>query len=111
VGLSVPDRGDVIMVNLEPRSGREQAKRRPGLVVSPAQFNEAFGVAFIAPITSRASRNVFEVPLPEGLEVQGSVLAHQLKSLDWNARAAKHVGRAPNEIVDRVAAIVKEIVT
>lgn len=98
------------MLNLNPQRGREQAKRRPVLVVSPARFNQVFGVAFVAPVTSRASRNDFEIALPDGLDVRGSVLVHQLKALDWGARAPRHIGRAPTDVVERVADVVKEIV-
>lgn len=107
----MPDRGDLIIVNLHPQMGREQKKRRPVLVLSPAPFNETFGVAFIAPITSRPARNVFEVTLPSGLPVEGAVLAHQVRALDWHVRHAAHAGRAPDDIVGRVADIVKEIVS
>jgi mRNA interferase MazF len=109
--MTTPDRGDLIIVNLHPQTGREQKKRRPVLVLSPATFNEAFGVAFIAPVTSRAARNAFEIALPTGLRVEGAVLAHQLRALDWRARHAAHADRAPDEIVGRVADIVKEIVS
>ncbi len=109
--MTTPDRGDFIVLNLEPQTGREQSKRRPALVLSPARFNEVFGMAFVAPITTRPSRSVFEVALPSGLRVKGSVLAHQTKSLDWRARRAASAGKAPSDIVDRVADIVKEIVS
>jgi mRNA interferase MazF len=109
--MTTPDRGDVIVVNLNPQAGHEQKKRRPALVLSPARFNDAFGVAFVAPVTSRPSRNAFEVALPSGLRVKGCVLTHQLRALDWRARRATAAGRVPNEVVDRVADIVKEIVS
>jgi mRNA interferase MazF len=109
--MKAPDRGDLIIVNLDPQSGREQTKRRPGLVLSPARFNELFGVAFVAPITSRPEQNALEVPLPTGLRVKGSILAHQVKALDWRSRRASPAGRAPEDVVDRVADIVKEIVS
>lgn len=109
--MSAPDRGDLVMLNLNPQRGREQAKRRPVLVISPARFNEVFGIAFVAPITSRGCRNDFEVALPDDVEVHGSVLVHQLKALDWQARAPKHLGRAPMALVHRVADIIKEIVS
>ncbi len=108
--MKVPDRGDLVVLNLHPQRGREQSKRRPGLVLSPAPFNAAFGVAFVAPITTRASRNAFEVALPPGLKIHGSILAHQVKALDWNARAATAAGHAPEDVVTRVADIVKDIV-
>ena len=109
--MTAPDRGDLIILNMQPQRGREQAKRRPALVLSPAPFNRVFGVAFIAPITSRESRNPFEIELPPGLGVHGSVLAHQLKALDWSARHSAAAGHAPADIVDRVADIVNEIVS
>ena len=37
----VPDRGDVVWLTLQPQAGREQAGRRPVLVLSPASYNEA----------------------------------------------------------------------
>ncbi len=109
--MTTPDRGDFIVVNLNPQAGHEQKKRRPALVLSPAPFNEAFGVALVVPVTSRAARNAFEVLLPSGLDVNGSVLVHQVRALDWRARRAVPAGKAPDDIVGRVADIVKEIVS
>jgi mRNA interferase MazF len=107
----IPDRGDFIVLDFRPQRGREQSKRRPALVVSPAEFNEKFGVAFVAPVTSRVSRNAFEVALPSGLDIHGSILTHQLKALDWKARGASAAGRAPDDVVAQVTEIVKEIVS
>ena len=109
--MTAPDRGDLIVLNLNPQAGHEQMKRRPALVLSPARFNDVFGVAFVAPITTKPKGNVFEVDLPSGLPVKGSVLAHQLKALDWRARRAAPAGKAPDDVVDRVADIVKEIIS
>ena len=47
-----PRRGDVYWVNLNPVRGREMSKRRPGLIVSPDEMNEALGTVIVAPITS-----------------------------------------------------------
>ena len=104
------DRGDLIVVDFEPQAGREQMKRRPALVLSPAAFNRAFGLAFIAPITTKPRGNGFEIALPAGLRVKGSVMVHQLKSFDWRARRATSAGKAPDDIVDRASDIVKLIV-
>ena len=109
--MKTPDRGDFIIVNFNPQAGHEQMKRRPALVLSPAPFNEAFGVAFVAPVTTREARNAFEVALPNDLPVRGSVLAHQMRALDWRARRAASAGKAPDELVGRVADIVREIIT
>lgn len=37
-----------------------------------------------------------------GLQTHGTVHAHQLKSLDWTARQAKFVEKAPDIIVQEV---------
>jgi len=47
-----PHRGEVWWVNLDPVRGRELAKRRPGLVVSPDEMNRALGTVIVAPITT-----------------------------------------------------------
>lgn len=109
--MSAPDRGDLIILDFEPQAGREQMKRRPALVLSPVAFNRAFGLAFMAPITTKPKGHAFELALPTGLRVKGSVMLHQLKSLDWRARRATAAGRAPDGLIDEAADIVKEIVS
>jgi mRNA interferase MazF len=105
-----PDRGDLIIVDFDPGVGHEQLKRRPALVLSPANFNSVFGVAFVAPVTSRARSNAFELALPAGLPVSGSVLVAQLKSLDWQKRRAKVVGQAPAALLLAAIKIVERII-
>jgi mRNA interferase MazF len=49
----VPDTGDLIWTDFDPTKGREQAGRRPALVVSPSAFTKNTGLAIVCPITSR----------------------------------------------------------
>jgi mRNA interferase MazF len=49
----VPDAGDLIWTDFDPAHWREQAGRRPALVVSPAAFTENTGLTVVCPITSR----------------------------------------------------------
>jgi hypothetical protein len=58
-----PERGDLILLNFTPQSGREQAGRRPALVVSPSGYNSKVGLVLVCPITSRIKGYPFEVPL------------------------------------------------
>jgi mRNA interferase MazF len=99
-----PDRGQVVWLTFNPRSGHEQAGRRPALVLSPRSYNAKFGLMLCCPITSRVKGYPFEVALPPGIGVQGVVLADQVKSLDWRARDAEIVGRAPASVVEDVLA-------
>ena len=101
---NVPDRGDAIWLDFDPQAGREQAGRRPAVVLSPASYNSKAGLAIICPITNQVKGYPFETPLPAGLPVSGVVLADQARSLDWNARRAEFIGRLPAEVVEDVSA-------
>ena len=96
----VPDRGDLIWLRFTPQAGHEQAGRRPALVLSPRRYNARAGLALVCPVTSRVKGYPFEVRLPPGLAVEGVVLADQVRSLDWQARAAERIARAPDEVVE-----------
>ena len=100
--VRAPDRGDLIWLSFTPQSGREQAGRRPALVVSPSAYNGKVGLALVCPITSRAKGYPFEVALPNDAPVQGVVLADQLRSLDWRSRNAELIAAAPSVVVERV---------
>ena len=100
----VPDRGDAIWLSFDPQAGREQAGRRPAMVLSPASYNGKSGLVVVCPITSRAKGYPFESPLPDGLPLQGVVLADHLRSVDWQARRAEHICRLPEGLIDDVAA-------
>jgi len=107
--MTVPERGDLVIMDFDPQAGHEQAKRRPALVLSTAAFNTAFGLALVAPVTSKARGHAFEVPLPDGAAVYGVVLTHQLKSLDWRARRTDIVGHAPDMVTASVVDLLKTI--
>ena len=106
----VPERGDVVWIHLDPQAGREQAGHRPALVLSPKAFNRKLNVLFCCPITSRAKRFEFDIPLPEDLDVKGVVLTHHLKSLDWRIRNARYMTRVPDFVVDDVLLMLDSIV-
>ncbi|MHB8147122.1 MAG: type II toxin-antitoxin system PemK/MazF family toxin [Vulcanimicrobiaceae bacterium] len=108
--MSVPERGDLIVIDFDPQAGHEQMKRRPALVLSPAAFNDVFGLAYVAPITTKPKGHAFEIPLPADSPVKGAVMVHQLKSLDWRARRARVEGQVPTNIVTCATEIVKDII-
>lgn len=100
----VPDRGDIVWLAFTPQSGREQAGRRPAVVLTPTRYNERTSLAICCPITIRIKGYPFEVPLPPGSPVEGVVLADQVKSLDWKAQTATLAGRATPEVLEEVTA-------
>ena len=98
------DRGDVVVVNLEPAKGREQkGESRPALILSPAAFN-VMGVVLVAPITQGgdfARYAGFAVPLSgSGTKTQGVALVNQVRMLDLDERGAKKVEIAPDFVIE-----------
>ena len=85
----IPDRGDVVWINLDPQAGHEQAGVRPVLVLSPSAYNGRVGLMVCCPITTQSKGYPFEVLIKNNLKVSGVILADQVKSLDWKARGAK----------------------
>ncbi|GAW94098.1 endoribonuclease MazF [Calderihabitans maritimus] len=98
----IPDRGDILWIQFNPQKGHEQAGRRPALVISPALYNGKVGLALLCPITNQVKGYPFEVKLPAGLKISGVILADQIKNLDWQARRAEFICKAPEEIVAEV---------
>ena len=90
----VPDTGDLIWTDFDPTKGREQAGRRPALVVSPSTFTENTGLAVVCPITSRVRPFPTSVVLPPGLPVAGEVLLSHIRSIDTQARPVRYAGAA-----------------
>ena len=98
----LPDRGDVVWLQFNPQAGHEQAGKRPALVLSPKEYNQKTGLALFCPITSKVKGYPFEVKLPEGLPVEGVILADQIKNLDWISRSAQFACKIPVEIIQEV---------
>lgn len=102
----VPDKGDFITLSFDPQSGHEQRGRRPALVTSNFLFNRATGLAIVCPVTN-TNRNIpFHLPVPGASSLTGFVMAEQVKSVDYNARKARFVEKAPPHFVEDVVAIV-----
>jgi mRNA interferase MazF len=95
----VPSRGDVVWMSLSPQAGREQAGRRPAVVLSPASYNRKVGLAICCPITSRVKGYPFEVLIPAGSAVTGAILSDQVRNLDWRARKAELACRLSRETI------------
>jgi len=97
----VPEAGDIVMLDFDPQIGREQARRRPALVLTDQRYNRASGLAVVCPLTSK--RKLYPFALPTTLDaVDGAVLVDQIKSLDWQGRKARFHSRAEPALASRV---------
>ena len=97
----IPESGDVVLVDFNPTKGREQAKVRPAIVLSPKAYNQKTGLAIMCPITSVAKGYPFEVVIQEK-KVTGVILSDHVRSLDWNERRVKCIARATPAVVREV---------
>ncbi|MNT60730.1 mRNA interferase PemK [compost metagenome] len=93
-------RGSIVIMNLDPQAGHEQAGTRPAIVLSDGLIDPAVSsFALIVPVTNQTKGLAFEVPVPGGIRttgkqpfLEGYVLTDQPKSLDLKIRNAKVVG-------------------
>jgi len=97
-----PRRGDIIWLDFDPQAGREEAGRRPALIVSADEYNSKVGLALCVPITSKKKGYPFEVELSSKCGITGVALVDQLRSLDWRVRRAEFVGRLDEEVMNEV---------
>src|ERR1700722_10827173 len=91
-GSYIPGTGDLIWTDFDPVKGREQAGRRPALVISSAAFTEFTNLAVVCPITSRVRPFPTSVVLPAGLPISGEILVSHLRSIDTQARPVRYAG-------------------
>lgn len=98
----VPERGDLIWLSFSPQVGREQAGRRPALVLSPRRYNERVGLLIACPMTSQVKGYPFEVRLDGMAGLSGAILVDHLRSLDWRGRQAQRIGSVPEAVLDDV---------
>jgi mRNA interferase MazF len=97
----VPEAGDIVFLNFDPQIGREQAKRRPALVLTDQRYNRASGLAIVCPLTSKRKPYPFALPIVVD-QVEGAVLVDQLKSMDWAGRKAAFHSKGEPALVNKV---------
>jgi mRNA interferase MazF len=85
---SVPSRGDVWWVNLDPTVGHEQGRKRPSVIVSTNKFNQGpSSLVMVVPITTKNRELNTWVPVepPEGgLREPSFVMCDQLRTISRN---------------------------
>lgn len=108
LGTLVMERGDIYLVALDPTLGHEQQGRRPVLIVSATAFNRMTKMPVVLPITSGgafARTAGFAVSLTgAGTQTTGVVRVDQPRALDFSARHARKLEKAPTAIVEEVLA-------
>jgi mRNA interferase MazF len=104
-GLSGPLRWSVVIVDLDPTTGHEQAGERRALVVSYEPFHRS-GLATVCPITAAraTARYPGDVPIPAGEAGQtrdGVILTSQLRTISLRRVRSQPLGTVVDRAVRR----------
>ena len=102
-------RGDIYWAQLRPRSGSEQAGRRPVILVSHDGFNRTPGwrSVIVVPMSTsaaQATRGPTAVEIPGGvggLARPGIAVCHQVTTLD-RAKLSTQIGSLPQDAMRTV---------
>jgi len=104
----VPDHGDIVWLDFTPQAGREQAGRRPAVVLSPAAYNRKTSLMLCCPMTTQIKNYPFEVRL--SASIPSVVLSDQIKSVDWRVRKAKRKGKVSADQLAEVRAKIHALI-
>jgi len=105
----VPDRGDLVWLDLNPTKGHEQKGVRPALILSSKSYNAKAGLVLACPVTSHAKGYPFEVAVSAG-NVEGVVLVDQIRSLDFKERHARRIAKVPARVIEEIQQYLKKLV-
>lgn len=98
----IPDQGDIVLINFNPQSGKEQAGRRPAIVISPLKYNAKVGLMICVPITGKCKGYPFEVELPKSLKTKGVILTDHIRNIDYVIRKARFCEKIPQSVLKEV---------
>ena len=107
----IAQRGDIFWLDMDPSLGHEQQGRRPGLIISPENFNRVTGVPIVLPITTKgqfARLNGFAVELKD-TATRGIVRCDQPTALDISVRNADYIETLDDDTLEEVMARVRTI--
>jgi mRNA interferase MazF len=102
--IQLPDRGSLVWLLFSPQAGREQAGRRPAIVLTTRGYHLLSDLAVVCPITSRERGWTTEVKLPAGLPISGVVLVDHIRSVDREARKMEMIGQVPESVLQDIDA-------
>ncbi|MGD1120107.1 MAG: type II toxin-antitoxin system PemK/MazF family toxin [Dehalococcoidales bacterium] len=103
--IYTPKKGDFIIANFNPQSGHEQKGFRPALVISTTPFNKLTGLVIVCPLTSSERGFPLHVSVTDNPDVHGFIMVEQVKSIDYKTRQVKPIGKASQDLLEEVLAI------
>ena len=107
----VPQQGDIIKLDLNPRKGHEQQGFRPVIVLSNNIVSQYTNVVIAAPISTTQRRLPLYRDLPDNLNTKGTVLLDQLVTLDYKARSFQFIEKVPADLLLQLLNVTQRIFT
>ncbi len=111
-GAASPARGEIWEVDLNPTVGREQAGRRPALIVSDDALNSSpRGLVVVVPVTGTARGLPSHIPVsaPEGGLTKASVIMTEQVRAVSKERLGPRRGKVAQATMDEVDRLLRMV--
>ena len=105
--MSVPRRGDVYLISLDPTKGREIKKTRPCVIVSPDELNAHLSTFIVAPMTTGGHLYPFRIPC-QFQRKDGFIVLDQVRTVDGH-RLVRRLGKVHGSTLKKVLEILREM--
>jgi mRNA interferase MazF len=100
-------RGEVYLVSLDPTTGSEIRKTRPGVVVSPDELNRHMRTCIVAPMTTASCSYPFRVACRFHGKA-GHVVLDQIRTVD-RRRLVRKLGKLSAQALERSLRVLEEM--
>jgi len=105
--MSIPRRGEVYLISLDPTRGREIKKTRPCVVVSPDELNDHLSTFIVAPMTTGGHPYPFRIPC-RFQRKDGYVVLDQLRTVDRH-RMVRCLGKVHASTLYKILGVIREM--
>lgn len=104
--VTIFEQGDIVYLDFDPQSGREQKGRHPALVVSSNLLNRVSSLTMVCPITHTDRGHPFHLRLDKRTRTDGVIMCDQARMLDLASRRASFEEKAPDDVVAEAVDII-----
>lgn len=98
---------EIYWIDLDPTKGSEIKKTHPCVVISPNEMNNSINTVIIAPMTSTSKNYPTRIKTTLD-ERDGWIVLDQIRCVD-KSRLVKVAGVLKQEVVNKVKAVIKEM--
>lgn len=112
----IPERGDIIHLNLNPTKGKEMRGERYAIVYTPSNFNRS-GFVGVCPITQGIGDKFVQDDCKLYVSLQGShcktngrIFCHQHRVIDLKEKDGSFIEKADEFIVEEMMSVLDAII-